>query len=66
MCIYVCKPACLELPIQGRGASLPNVVTLQGSQIELVSQYKYLGILIDDFKTFKIHTENVITKLFLF
>lgn len=38
-------------------ASLPNIVTLQGSQVELVSQYKYIGILIDGRLTFKLHTE---------
>lgn len=32
----------------GRVDSLPIIKTLQGSQIELVTQYTYLGILIDD------------------
>uniref|UniRef100_A0A3B4Z3D2 Reverse transcriptase domain-containing protein n=1 Tax=Stegastes partitus TaxID=144197 RepID=A0A3B4Z3D2_9TELE len=43
--------------------SLPTIKTLQGSQIDLVTQFKYLGILIDERLTFRPHVETLVKKL---
>ena len=40
-------------------AILPNIVTLQGSLIECVAEYKYLGFILDDPLTFKVHIHLV-------
>lgn len=37
--------------------------TLQGSQIEIVESYKYLGIWLDTIFTFKTHVEQLTRKL---
>ena len=41
----------------------PSVSSLQGNLIELVTCYKYLGVLIDDQLSFKSHSENLVKKL---
>ncbi|KAJ8287209.1 hypothetical protein GJAV_G00048920 [Gymnothorax javanicus] len=43
--------------------ALHSIVSLQGTPIELVSNYKYLGIHIDDGLSFKIHVDNLLKKL---
>ena len=40
---------------RSRPQNIPSVVTLEGSEIEVVDSYKYLGILIDDPLTFQPH-----------
>ena len=44
-------------------SSLPSVITAQGSQIELVSSYKYLGVVIDDSLSFSAHIQQLVKKL---
>ncbi len=39
------------------------ISTINGTAIERVSEYKYLGIWIDDKITFKYHVSNLVTKL---
>lgn len=39
------------------------VPTLEGNVIEVVHEYKYLGVLIDDSLTFKPHIEKLVKKL---
>jgi len=43
--------------------NLPSITTSQGFKIETVSQYKYLGILIDDSLSFKPHIQQLVKKL---
>uniref|UniRef100_A0A3P9K1B3 Reverse transcriptase domain-containing protein n=1 Tax=Oryzias latipes TaxID=8090 RepID=A0A3P9K1B3_ORYLA len=43
--------------------TIPTVSTLEGNNIEVVHEYKYLGVLIDDSLTFKPHVENLVKKL---
>jgi len=43
--------------------NLPSITTSQGFEIETVSQYKYLGILIDDSLSFKPHIQQLVKKL---
>lgn len=43
--------------------TIPLVSTLEGNVIEVVHTYKYLGILLDDFLTFKPHIDNLVKKL---
>ncbi len=40
-----------------------SITTLQGLEIELVSKYKYLGVLIDDSLSFGPHIQNLVRKL---
>lgn len=40
-----------------------SVTTLQGSVIEIVSQYKYLGFLIDDCLSFGPYVQHLVKKL---
>uniref|UniRef100_A0A3B3DM95 Reverse transcriptase domain-containing protein n=2 Tax=Oryzias melastigma TaxID=30732 RepID=A0A3B3DM95_ORYME len=42
---------------------LPVVTTLEGEVIEVVEEYKYLGVLIDNSLTFKPFMENLLKKL---
>ena len=42
---------------------LPGITTAQGTPIELVASYKYLGITIDDGLCFKTHIKNLLKKL---
>lgn len=46
-----------------RPKNIISVVTLEGSDIEIVNSYKYLGILIDDSLTFKPHVLYLVKKL---
>ena len=39
-----------------------NIVTDQGKTIKVVSSYKYLGFLIDDHLSFKLHIQNLVKK----
>ena len=48
---------------RNRPKNIPSVVTLEGSDIEIVNSYKYLGILIDDSLTFKPHVLYLVKKL---
>ena len=42
----------------------PSILTLQGCEIELLLYcYKYFGILIDDWLSFKTHIENLVKRL---
>ena len=41
---------------------LPNICTVQGTDIERVTTYKYLGFIIDQNLSFKSQTENVVSK----
>lgn len=43
--------------------NIPTVFTLEGSELEVVHTYKYLGILLDDTLTCKAHIENLVKKL---
>ena len=43
--------------------NITSVVTLEGSEIEFVNSYKYLGNLIDDSLTFKPHVLYLVKKL---
>lgn len=43
---------------KSKPSDLPPITTLQGSVIESVSQYKYLGIIIDDSLSFKPHIQQ--------
>ena len=43
--------------------NIASVVTLEGSEIQFVNSYKYLGILIDDSLTFKPHVLYLVRKL---
>jgi len=40
-----------------------NIVTDHGKTIEIVSSYKYLGFLIDDQLSFKLHIQNLVKRL---
>lgn len=42
---------------------IPSVSTLEVNEIEVVHVYKYLGVLIDDSLTFKLHVEKLVKKL---
>lgn len=42
---------------------IKTMKTAQGTEIESVTTYKYLGIIIDLNFLFKIHTENLVFKL---
>lgn len=46
-----------------RSQSLPPIVTMGGSEIEVVNSYKYLGLLIDDSLTFKPHVLYLVKRL---
>ena len=48
---------------RSRPQNIPTVVMLEGGEIEIVSSYEYLGILIDDSLTFKPHVLNLVKKL---
>ena len=48
---------------KSKPSDLPPITTLQGSVIESVSQYKYLGIIIDDALSFKPHIQQLLKKL---
>lgn len=48
---------------KSKSPNLPPIVTRQGSEIEQVNQYKYLGILIDDSLSFKPHIQNLAKKM---
>ena len=48
---------------RSRSQNIPSVVTLEGSEIEVVDSYKYLGILIDDSLTFQPHVQYLVKKL---
>lgn len=43
--------------------SFPSIFTIHGEQIEQVKLYKYLGILIDDQLSFKLHIDKLVKKL---
>lgn len=43
--------------------TLPQISTLQGQVIERVSNYKYLGFLLDEDLTFNSHVSNLVQKL---
>ena len=43
--------------------NIPSIITFQGSDIESVSQFKYLGFLIDDSLSFKPHIQQLVKKL---
>lgn len=40
-----------------------NLATIEGSRIERVTDYKYLGVWIDEDLTFKLHVNNLVTKM---
>lgn len=40
-----------------------NLVTIEGSRIGRVTEYKYLGVWIDEDLTFKHHVNNLVTKM---
>ena len=42
---------------------VPTVSTLEGNVIEVVHMYKYLGVLLDDSLTFKIHIDILVKRL---
>ena len=42
---------------------LPSIIMYQGDVIKLVSSYKYLGFLIDDALSFKLHIQQLVKKL---
>lgn len=44
------------------GPSLPQLHTLQGRPIELVSSYKYLGFILKKDMSFKLHIEQLLAK----
>ena len=49
-----------------RARTLPekvSIVTSGGLAVEKVSSYKYLGIWLDDKLSFKVHVDNLVTKL---
>ena len=48
---------------KSKPSDLPPITTLQGSVIESVSQYKYLGIIIDDALSLKPHIQQLLKKL---
>jgi hypothetical protein len=48
---------------KSKPSDLPPITTLQGSVIESVSQYKYLGIIIDDALSFKPHVQQLLKKV---
>ena len=45
------------------GSSPPPLYTLQGRSIELVSSYKYLGFVLEEDLSFKLHVMQLLTKL---
>lgn len=48
---------------KSKSRNLLPITTSQGSEIESVSQFKYLGILIDDSLSFKPHIQQLVKKL---
>lgn len=44
-------------------AALPDILSHQGTPIELVSNFKYLGIQLDDCLSFKMHINSLLKKL---
>uniref|UniRef100_A0A8C7PVH2 Reverse transcriptase domain-containing protein n=1 Tax=Oncorhynchus mykiss TaxID=8022 RepID=A0A8C7PVH2_ONCMY len=48
---------------RNRPLNLSPITTCQGKEIEVVTKYKYLGILIDDGLSFKLHIQQLTTKL---
>ncbi len=44
-------------------SSLPDIISFQGTKIEYVVSYKYLGILFDSQLTFKLHIDKLLSKL---
>ena len=43
--------------------SIPPLFTLQGTAIELVSSYKYLGFVLEEDLSFKLHVKQLLSKL---
>lgn len=43
--------------------AVPQITTTQGKEIERVSSYKYLGFLLDEGLTFKLHIDTLVKKL---
>ena len=52
----------IQVMIINRPQNIPSVVTLEGSEIEVVDSYKYLGILIDDSLTFQPHVQYLVKR----
>lgn len=48
--------------VKSKPLNIPSVATFQGSEIESVSQYKYLVIVIDDSLSFKHHIQQLVKK----
>lgn len=48
---------------QNRSLNIPSVITLDGREIQTVTTYKYLGIVIDDCLSFKPHVHCLLRKL---
>lgn len=44
-------------------SSLPSLYTLQGNSIELVSSYRYLGFVLEEDLSFKLHIKHLLSKL---
>uniref|UniRef100_A0A669C6E9 ribonuclease H n=1 Tax=Oreochromis niloticus TaxID=8128 RepID=A0A669C6E9_ORENI len=44
-------------------ATSPKIKTIQGTEIEMVTSYKYLGIIIDQNLSFKTHIQKLVSKL---
>ncbi len=44
-------------------SNLPDIISFQGTKIEYVVSYKYLGILFDSQLTFKLHIDKLLSKL---
>lgn len=46
-----------------RNIPIPPLLTLQGSSIDLVSSYKYLGFVLEEDLSFKLHVKQLVSKL---